>query len=386
MAQVGKLYNYYLKKNVWWNWRLWIAVVLCWAWWVSVPLLTSWIVSNVAHITITDDQGRSQRMELSEDDKKFIQEEYKFKALLKNGYSGFYLPDEKGIKWWEERAKKTTDPTKKGFCRMVMKTLEKLSEDWKKAQSGDDKEIAWMARYSGSGISFPSVIGGMFNFPLTEFAAGRQEVFSMGFWKLIHFITLTNLGGIAVGWFFAYNLADNLFVKTKKSGEDATVLTLASPIKRSELFFGKSLAFITAFATFTFLGLILPYAAAMLMGPGIPWGAFSVLLLYTTVIGSILFFLFPISIYLFASNFRGVGTLVYYLLMFFTIFWGTIKAILSAASRFSEGDKNKGLYPFMIKMEYWYHHPLVNIGLAVVIGGLLLSLCYYYFQEEDLGN
>src|SRR4051812_6336704 len=181
--------------------------------------------------------------------------------------------------------------------------------------------------------------------------------------------------------FLVYSLLDSLFIQTKKNGEDATILNFAPGVKRSEIFIGKSLAYITALAIFTLLGFALPYGIFLSLAWGVAavsWGTFLLLLFYTTVIGSILFFLFPVSIYLFASNLGILGTIIYYFLSYFSLLWIFLSMVVP---RKSEGG---GLYSIMAKMEYWYSHPLVNVGLAVVLGSFFLYLYHTSYQEEDL--
>jgi ABC-type transport system involved in multi-copper enzyme maturation permease subunit len=67
------------------------------------------------------------------------------------------------------------------------------------------------------------------------------------------------LGGLFIFFFFC-PLLDSLFVEPHNSGEEQIILTHASPITRSRVFFSKLLSFWLSTALFNFLTVVVPFS------------------------------------------------------------------------------------------------------------------------------
>jgi len=381
MSQVGKLYKYYLKKSLWRSWKMWIAVALCWVWWIVLPFAVSQFSrEKFKHqIERNEDYNERQREEALAFNDEVFDNEYNFKGTISKVYQGAEMSDEEAAKWWEEQAKLTDDPEKKKLYNRAS-----LGARWTIARNKKNQEKEKITEREKEKFKRDSSNNSPFYYDLVLFSARRDSLSGMEYWQVLHNIALWNIGGFIASILLVYSLLDNLFIKTKKNGEDATVLILAPFVKRSELFISKSLAYITTLAIFTLLGFALPFGILLSVAWGVaavPWGAFFLLLFYTTIIGSIIFFLFPASVYLFASKLGVVGSIISYFLSYFSLLW----IFVNFGARMSRTSEGGGLYSVLAKAEYWYSHPLANIGLAVALGGLLLFLYYSYYQEEDLG-
>lgn len=386
MSQVRKLYKYYLKKSLWRSWRIWYVILFCWVWWILWPIVFSSLVKNKLQIERTD--GKAFSKEEEEETRKFYTEEFSgFKNIVGKSYTGVHLVDKENAEWWEKQAEKATDNKKRFDYKNISNNIKARLAKKKDEKREISDEEKWLGKYQhSSGLQYPlggsSVWSNPFDYQYIALSSGRQqEVGTSQFWHVINFVSLGNMGGVVLAIFLVYNLVDYLFVQPKKSGEEATVLIFAPSVKRSELFISKSLAYITALSCYAWLAFVLPYTIFLLLGPGIiSWSAYLSLVFWITIIGPILFFLFPISLYLFTSGLGIIGIIIHYLLSYFFLVWNMIKAMVILA-----GGREGSFPPVIAKMEYWYFHPYVYVPLALVLGGLLLYLSFSYYQEEDLG-
>ena len=367
-------------------------------WWILWPIFLGSLVKNNLSIPKKNEKDFFSEAEEEEIKKNFVEEFAGFKDLVGKSYTGANLMDKENAEWWEKQADKTTDNKKKVFYKNISNgiKLSLLAEEKEDSQQPEKEkrkftelsdQEKWLIKHQRSGFQRPLYIEtgltSPFDYQYIAFSSGRQqEVSSSQFWHLVNFVSLGNMGGVVITIFLVYSLVDYLFVKPKKNGEEATVLIFCPSVQRSELFISKSLAYITALSCYAWLGFVLPYTIFCLLGPGIvSWGAYLSLVFWITIIGPILFFLFPISLYLFTSSLRVIGGIVYYLLSYFFITWGIVKAMVGLLA----GKKTGGFRSVIGKMEYWYFHPYVYVPLALVLGGLLLYLHYSYYQTEDLG-
>jgi len=323
-------------------------------------------------------------------------------------YRGYLLRSEETIKWMKENVDKLD------YSSAAKKRIKERIKDWeeeykdlsyedrekkarKEAESigvelwyeafigkinveEESKEERWKRRYSYWGIL--ENVGLPFRTPydynLVEFSSPRgwRELSTYQVWGLINNISIWNFAGFMIGGFFVYTLLDKLFFDTKKNGEDAMVVNFTPGVQRSQIFFGKVLAYITSLAVYVLLGSVLPYGVLIGISTGLtffPWLNFLWLALYSTIIGSLCFTLIAGGFYLFFNTLGAFGRVLQWLMSYFPLI--TISFIFIKWKIFNQA---------LAFVQYWYYHPIVYLGLAAVLGGLLFSLYLSYYKQEDL--
>jgi len=163
----------------------------------------------------------------------------------------------------------------------------------------------------------------------------------------------------------------DLVRKTKDEGEDKTVLTVASPIKRDDVIFAKIGAFFTFFLLANLVGFVLPIFTGYCWAGGeqgifTAKFAFSFLILFGLVF-PLLWFLLVHSILFFMNlTVGGLANTLFALLLFF------IPYIWMITMGFIRGG---GLYRFMDKTkDLILTEPLFVIPLCLLVGGLFFYL------------
>ena len=173
----------------------------------------------------------------------------------------------------------------------------------------------------------------------------------------------------------------DLVRKTKDEGEDKTVLTVASPIKRDDVIFAKIGAFFTFFLLANLVGFVLPIFTGYCWAGGeqgifTAKFAFSFLILFGLVF-PLLWFLLVHSILFFMNLTVGglVNTLFTLLLFFIPYIWKITMGFIR---------RDGGLYRFMDKTkDLILAEPLFVIPLCLLVGGLFFYLYWNNFRKRD---
>lgn len=177
-----------------------------------------------------------------------------------------------------------------------------------------------------------------------------------------------------VSFFLTYNILDLLFIRPKRDGEEETILTFVPRVKRSDLFFSKILAFLTFFLLFNLFSFVLPCAFYYWwVGISPLWGHFAILAFWITIVGPILFFFFPLLPYLYLRDYVSttLGIIFKYTLIFFSFIWEFIKWIPNCEI-------------WANSLENWYFNPAIYTILALLSGGIFLTIYYQKYQKEDI--
>lgn len=388
-----KLFWYYLKKLLWRSWRPWIIILFSWIWWGVIFFGFSWIVEK-QFSTRDSKMGLLNTHSLfyygselgSEECVKLVKENIdkfdcpaELKEKIKKNLQKF--EDEYKDLSYEEREKKVREKIENVLeeSRKFEKSafLEWLVEGMDVTKESDAER--WKRRYSYWGFiqNLGLPIRTPYDFNLVEFASplGQKERSAYQRWGLINNISIWNFAGFMVGGFFVYTLIDKLFFNTKKDGEDMMVVSFTPGVQRSQIFFGKVLAYITTLAVFVLLGCVLPYGVLIGMSTGLaffPWLNFLWLALYSTIIGSLCFTLIAGGFYLFFNTLGGVGRVLQWLMSYLPL--------IMAGAIFAGKYVNTAL----AYIQYYYYHPVVHLGLAAGLGFLLFSLYLSYYKQEDL--
>jgi len=388
-----KLYWHYLKKVLWRSWRVWYIILFSWIWWAVL----GWGFSKVLTFSLeTNDSGREN-------------EQLSSLASHVFSYRGLWLGNEESLKWIEKNIDKLNHltPEEKTFAKEVAqnfsRSFEGLTyeererkvrkyfednfnkiEQWTKIFGKADvdsetEEERWKCRYSywGNLMNFGLPFRIPYDYNLVEFASpkGQKEIGLYQLWGLINNISIWNFAGGMVSMFFVYTMLDKLFFDTKKNGEDAMIVNFTPGVKRSQIFFSKVLAYITALAVYVLLACILPYGILIGLSTGLtffPWLNFLWLTLYSTIIGSLCFTLIAGGIYLFLNTLGTFGRILQWLISYLPLIYITFM--------FMGKTVNKTL----AYIQYYYYQPIFHLGLAAGLGILLFWLYLSYYKNEDL--
>ncbi|WP_147409445.1 hypothetical protein [endosymbiont GvMRE of Glomus versiforme] len=231
-----------------------------------------------------------------------------------------------------------------------------------------------------SGINtFKGWLGDMFKENFLDFFSNGKvadpPIFST-IWKM--FLSFWALG-IPVAVLTNSGISD-LVRKPKEDGEDKTVLTVASPIKRSDMVFAKIGAFFTFFLISNFLGFFLPIFTSYCWVGG-DQGIFSTKFMFSFLIlfglvFPLLWFLLVHSILFFMNLKAGtLGNVLFAILLFFIPYiWNITMGFLGSG----------GLYRFMAKTrELILYKPLFVVPLCFLVGLLFFYLYWNEFTKRD---
>ena len=194
------------------------------------------------------------------------------------------------------------------------------------------------------------------------------------FLKLLNDISWWNLtGAVALFWLF-FNILDNVFFKPQKDGEEATVLTTTPGVKRSDIIGGKILAFLTFYFIANVLLFLLPFGFYYWWtGVNTSVGWFSLLALWTTIVGPILFFGLIFAPYLFLrAKAKWAGWIASALLAFFPIVWFWGKRIMPVS------------WTWHYSVENWFFNPVWFIPISLITGIVFLAFFCWHYETQDL--
>lgn len=368
MSQISKLYKFYLKKIFKKNWlritivSLFLLVVV----WFGLPYL----VFKGAKESISKHSEELKRdPDISEEDKKKIEEyQAKIKEVNFRNYNRWGFGDA-GVaiirkirrSQLEKSIKFLGDQKKAGASEGDLKKIKGKIEDLEFFDSG---------KYGGFDILLFNSNNCFFFSHTDGYEKGK------GFWKLLNDISWWNLTGLIVTFYLFFNILDSIFFHPQKDGEEVMVLSFTPGVKRSDLFFAKIFAFLTFFMIINVFLFLLPYGFYYFWaGSNIFLGTFVLLSLYTTVIGPILYFGLIFAPYIFTNAWlKLAGSIFSSLLAFFSTIWWIGK---------------KFAFPFHTwpyTVEEKFFDPAIFTIISVICGVVFLSLYYWKYQEEDLGN
>jgi hypothetical protein len=187
---------------------------------------------------------------------------------------------------------------------------------------------------------------------------------------MIFNISWWNLTGIIILYWFIFEVFDKTFFSIGRGGEDTTVLTMTPGVKRTDLIWGKILAFLTFYFLINIVIFLIPFSVYYfwLGNPSYSW--FVLLALITVVVGPFLFFCLAFLPYLFFGSLTGQKWIFSSLITFSPLIWGLTKAFSSAS------------WPY--KLEKFFFNPIWFIIISLVCGVLFLTFYYLRYQEEDL--
>jgi len=256
-----------------------------------------------------------------------------------------------------------------------------LNEGIKQLEEGSVKDLGWREkvkwwslRTSDEGnflfIPTPYSANNAFFFSQTE---GFNNMKEKGFWKMLFDISWWNLSGFVILYWFIFEVLDKTFFAPRQDGEEAAVLTMTPGVKRSDIIWGKILAFLTFYFLINIAIFLIPFGIYYFWLASVPqlsW--FALLTLITIIVGPILFFGLILVPYLFlGSLFSGGKWIFSTLIAFFPLIWGGIKLISSAG------------WPYTVERTFF--DPIWFTVISLVCGIFFLTLYYLRYQEEDLG-
>lgn len=219
------------------------------------------------------------------------------------------------------------------------------------------------------GISFPFTADNAFFFSRTD---GYNNMKEKSFWKLLNDISWWNLSSFIILYWFIFVVFDKLFFPQRKEGEETIVLTMTPGVKRSDLLWSKLLSFLTFYSVINVFLFLIPFSVYywwLASSSSLLW--FSLLSLWTVILGPLLFFGLIFAPYLFFGSLNeAIRWFFSTLLIFAPMIWSGVK-IFSSAN--------------LIKtVESTFFHPLCFIIISLICGIFFFSLYYYRYQKEDL--
>ncbi|WP_147411695.1 hypothetical protein [endosymbiont GvMRE of Glomus versiforme] len=270
-------------------------------------------------------------------------------------FNHFFLKDtkifrektEKLMKEEIENMKECTDEVKLANIRLKMRQLEFLNE-------GGISGVNFL-HYSNNNCFFFC-------------KSGRYSKWK-DFLRLINGISWQNLTGLISLFWLVFNVVDNVFFDPQKNGEEADILILTSGVRRNDLFWAKILSFLTFYFIANFFLFVLPFGTYYLWMNAFSFSWFFPLLLWTVIIGPILFFgLFLTPYIFFTSAFNRLGWMISGILSFSPFIWGSLKIFF--------------VWPFAI--EKYFFDPFVFISFSLICGIIFLSAYYWWYEIQDL--
>jgi hypothetical protein len=193
------------------------------------------------------------------------------------------------------------------------------------------------------------------------------------FWKLLFDISWWNLTGFVVLYWFIFEVFDKTFFSPREDGEETMVLTMTPGVKRSDLIWGKILAFLTFYFLINIVIFLIPYGIYYFwLSPTATISWFSLLALITIIVGPLLVFGLIFAPYLFFGSLLGGSKwIVSTLITFLPLIWAGIKIFSSWG------------WPYTVEKTFF--DPVWFTVISLICGIFFLTLYYLRYQEEDLG-
>ena len=374
MRQIGKLYKYYFRKIWQRNWlRIIFVAIATGVVWFAVPYVFYRFNRKMAGNEI-----KSMRISALYTDEKVLKplRNVKFNKIKGNdGFRNFsrsWLGKDTEQFWIAERKVLEDLPAR-------LKELEGEVEKETNQKEREKKENklenlkTFLGQLEMSDKSIMPMLGLPYNADYSFFFNKNTQ---QPFWQLLNNISWASLTSFIFLFWLTFNIVDSLFFDSQKEGEEATILTLTPGVQRSDLFFGKVFAFLTFFWLANALFFLVPFGFYYFWtGPAVSWSWFSLLALWTTVIGPTLFFGLLLIPYLFLKSVaEWSGWIISSLLTFGPWIWSLGKMFLF------------GYATWPYTAERWFFNPF-NFMIMALIGGIIfLALYYWIYQEQDLGN
>lgn len=345
MSQVGKLYKFYFGKIWQKNWlRIIIFTILVGVvWWFVIPWAGQKALKGFISSKSTDEQRAR------------IEEELRFKRFSSLFFGG------------------------EGRDQLRAKNREELEDYEKKLEEGDEKvkNLPWGKMFE---IQLKYLVdNGTFGFLPTPYSSNNAFFFQQtdgytegkAFWKMLFDISWWNLSGVIILYWFIFEVFDKTFFSPRRDGEEATVLTMTPGVKRSDLIWGKILAFLTFYFLINIVLFLIPFSIYYFwLAPDVSFPWLALLALITTIVGPLLFFGLIFAPYLFFGSLTEQKWIFSTLISFFPLIWFGTKAISSAS------------WPY--KVERTFFDPIWFSIISLVCGIFFLVLYYLRYQEEDL--
>jgi len=351
MSQIGKLYKFYFGKIWQKNWlRIIIFTILIGiVWWFVIPWAGLQVLKNI----------RERGSEFSEKQREEKEKEENFsevaRELLQDQVGG--VIDRKEIRNLLEDEEQWKEWTKKH---------QKIGTQIRLARWG--LRMVDSSTYLGI-LSFPFNSNNAFFCSQTE---GYNNMGEKGFWKLLLDISWWNLTGFLVLYWFIFEVFDKTFFSPRGDGEETTVLTMTPGVKRSDVIWGKILAFLTFYFLINIILFLIPFSIYywwLASAPQLSW--FALLTLITIIVGPLLFFGLIFVPHLFFGSLTGQKWIFSTLVVFFPFLWGGLKLLSSAA------------WPYTVEKTFF--DPIWFTVISLVCGLFFFTLYYLRYQEEDLG-
>jgi len=353
MEQITKLYKFYLKRIFKKHWLRITAVSLS-------ATLIFWIVLPL--FIYNTDKASNKPKSYKENCQILFGD-----GIIEIQHNSFQL-------------KASQEEIKKFVRKQLKEEIEKLEEAKKNNQDNEKlknikNEIIFLEIIDKGAVSgidiLPFTADNVFFFCQTEdYNKGTD------FWKLINNISWWNLTGVIINFWVIFKVLDSIFSQPQKDGEEVMVLSFTPSIKRSDLLISKILAFLTFYTIINLLTFILPYGFYYWwVAKATSFSAFSLLTLYSTIIGPILYFGLILTPYLFINDVTKIAFSIFsFSITFFSIIWGIGKIFLWKFSTL----------PYIVEEKFF--SPAIFIITSLSIGIIFLSLYYLRYQEKDLGN
>lgn len=372
MAATGKLYKFYLGKIFRKNW-LRITIVSLFVVglvWFGLPYLF-YKGSGKIHI-----QGDTEKIE--KDERLTDEEKKKLKERIKTESEKVTFRDFNQVLFGTDKTQFLAYNWKISR-RLLKEDIELLAKE--KAAGASEKRLEEIkGRITAREIFDSGLKTGNFNVLLTNadncffFNQTDDYLKEENFWKLLNNISWWNLTGFIVLFWLVFNVLDSTFSKSKREGEETMVVSFTPGVKRSEIFAGKVLAFLTFYSLINIFLFLVPYGFYYFwIAKETSLGGFALLSLYTTIIGPALFFGLILAPYLFLNSFSGfLGGVISSLVVFFPSMWFAAKKWIF------------GFQTWPYKLENWFFNPIWFTIISLVCGIVFLYLYYWKYQEEDL--
>ncbi|MCE8163915.1 MAG: hypothetical protein I3274_06950 [Candidatus Moeniiplasma glomeromycotorum] len=355
MAQTGKLYKFYFRKIWQKNWlRIIIFTLLIGVvWWFVIPWAGTKALKEI---------GGGAR-NLTEEQKKKQEKLNSFSEFART--FGFGGKTEFGVEWDKERK----------WARELLEQEEK----WKEYIENHPSDAANIKAFryglksidAGSifGISFPFTSDNAFFFSQTE---GYNRPAEKPFWKMLFDISWWNLSGFIILYWFIFEVFDKTFFTPREDGEEFMVLTSTPGVKRSDIIWGKTLAFLTFYFLINIALFLIPFGIYYWwLGSHTSIAWFALLALITCLIGPLLFFGLIFTPYLIFDAWFGNKWIFSTFVAFLPFIWGGIK-IFSAA-----------VWPYTVEKAFF--DPVWFSIISLVVGIFFFILYHLHYSEKDLG-
>ena len=356
MSQVGKLYKFYFGKIWQKNWlRIIIFTILIGiVWWFVMP----WALMKAYKGSMEATHSEAYQ-NLTPEQKKGWEKANSFSDGNRLRFGAWGQDEFK--KWNRERIEE------------YIKKLQEGDEEVKKLGFNEKLRTiyGWQAADNGSAflVSTPWTADNCFFFTQTE---GYDKVGGKNFWQMLFNISWWNLCSFVVLYWFIFEVFDKTFFSPRREGEEATVLVMTPGIKRSDIIWGKILAFLTFYFLINILLFLIPFGIYYFWLASVKdFAWFSLLTLITVIVGPLLFFGLIFAPYLFLGSLVSGGKWIFStLIAFFPVIWGGLKLLISAS------------WPYTLERTFF--DPIWFTVISLVCGIFFLALYYLRYQEEDL--